>query len=203
MSRTDPYETLRDILARLSALLKDRGLARKDVVDPDKLSNATGLTVEEVRALLEGGTLPESEVDEITRDRVRFLYAKRHEGQDRKKATIIGEVATRLSVSKVWARQLLQGEKCPNVPHLKALSTYFGVPVAFFTDSAVDAVIRELGPILDELESDPLAELMEEFGIREVHARTDSGNPLTRHQKERLAAIIRFHLALGEGEPQR
>ncbi|GAA2417492.1 hypothetical protein GCM10010420_54790 [Streptomyces glaucosporus] len=199
MTGTDPHDSLRVLLGRLDELLEDRGLAREDVLKPDELSAATGLTAREVRALLGGRRPREPETEESIRNRVAFLYARRHGGEDGKKASITGEVAARLGVSRVWARQLLHGEKCPNVRHLKALSTYFGVPVAFFTDSAADALARELGPVLGELESDPLAELMEEFGIREVHARA-GGSLLTRRQRERLAAIIRFHLALdGEG----
>ncbi|GAA2445102.1 helix-turn-helix transcriptional regulator [Streptomyces macrosporus] len=196
-----PYRPLGDILGRLEPLLSSRGLSHDDALDLDELSASTGLTKREIHTLLKGGRLRERPVEKITRSRVNSLYAKRHEGDDRKKAVIIAEVADRLGVSKVWARQLLQGDKCPNVPHLKALSTYFGVPVTFFTDSAPDALARELGPIVSKWEDpDPLAELMKEFGIREVHARSDDGSPLSQQQKARIAAIVR--LVIGEEESQ-
>ncbi len=191
MTKT-PHGSLGDLLGRLESILSSRELSHDEALDLDGLSTSTGLTKREIRTLLKGGRLRDRPVEEITRNRVKSLYARRHGGDDRKKAAIIVEVADRLGVTRVWARQLLHGEKCPNVPHLKALSTYFEVPVAFFTDYAPDALARELRPIVERLESegpDPLADLVGEHGIRAIAAR-NGGRSLTRTQREAIARFV-------------
>ncbi|HZG07269.1 MAG TPA: transcriptional regulator [Streptomyces sp.] len=194
MTETDPYAPLHGILRRLDTLLERRGLTREDVVDPDELSAATGLATTEIRTLLRGGRPRERTLGEFVPRRVNFLYKRLLAASGRRPADIVGEVAAALNATSVWARSLLQGDKLPNVPHLTALAEYFRVPVTFFTDSAPVALARELRPIVSRLEEpDPLATLMERFGIQRVHARTDG--PITPSQKAAIAAFLEVVLS--------
>ncbi|MFP8963363.1 transcriptional regulator [Streptomyces nanhaiensis] len=201
------HNSLDEVLERLDALSEDRGLTRDDVLDLGELSAATGLGTREIRTLLRGGRVRERKVGEIAPRRVNFLYERRLRESGRRPADIVGEVAAGLGVTGVWARSLLQGEKCPNVPHLAALADYFGVPLTFFTDSPRDALIRELRPVLGRLEPDPagvepdpLTALVGEHGTRAIAAR-GGGRALTRAQREAIARFVADFVA--DSEPGR
>ncbi|MCI0383128.1 helix-turn-helix transcriptional regulator [Streptomyces sp. CNQ085] len=190
------HNALNEVLERLDALSESRGSTRDDVLDPGELSAATGLGTREIRTLLRGGRVREREVGETAPRRVNFLYERCLRESGRRSADIVGEVAARLGVTGAWARSLLQGGKCPNVPHLAALADYFGVPLTFFTDSPCDALVRELRPVVGRLESepaggvlDPLAALVGEHGTRAIAAR-DGGRTLTRTQREAIARFV-------------
>ncbi|WP_143688585.1 helix-turn-helix domain-containing protein [Streptomyces barkulensis] len=188
---------LDEVLERLDALSKSRGLTRDDVLDLGELSAATGLGAREIRTLLRGGRVRERKVGETAPRRVNFLYERLVRESGRRPADIVGEVAARLGVTGAWARSLLQGGKCPNVPHLAALADYFGVPLTFFTDSPRDALTRELRPVVGRLESepagreldDPLTALVGEHGARAIAAR-GGGPALTRTQREAIARFV-------------
>ncbi|MGY1455638.1 helix-turn-helix domain-containing protein [Streptomyces sp. SS8] len=186
---------MNEVLERPDALSESRGLARDDLLDLGELSAATGLGTREIRTLLRGGRVRERKVGETAPRRVNFLYERLLKESVRRPADIVGEVAARLGVTGAWARSLLQGGKCPNVPHLAALADYFGVPLTFFTDAAPDALARELEPVVAGLEEpDPLVSLMERVGIEDVYTRHNTH--FTPEAKTRIAAIVQ--LALGQ-----
>ncbi|MBN3932118.1 hypothetical protein IQ279_21245 [Streptomyces verrucosisporus] len=202
------HNPLDEVLERLDALSESRGLTRDDILDLGELSAATGLGTREIRTLLRGGRVRERKVGETAPRRVNFLYERLLRESGRRPADVVGEVSARLGVTGAWARSLLQGGKCPNVPHLAALADYFGVSLTFFTDPPRDALTRELLPVVGRLESesagmgleDPLAALVGEHGARAIAAR-GGGSTLTIAQRKAIARFVVDFVA--DSEPGR
>lgn len=198
MVESDLYGPLHDLLGRLDRLLEARDKTREDVLNVDRLAAATGLTRQEVGTLLRGRRLRARQTAEYVPQRVRLLCERHEQKTGKTLARMVGDLTAGGAMGDVWARKLLQGERVPSVPHLGVLADYFGVPVAYFMDSAPVALARELRPIVDELEEDPLDALMDRFGIQAVHARTDGR--LTPSQRATIAGLIEVVLRQEEGK---
>ncbi|MER6532081.1 hypothetical protein [Streptomyces sp. NPDC001508] len=185
----DSDPPLPETLERLEALIEAQELDRSQLLDPAKLAIETALPESTVRILLAGGVPPADTVDDRARARIRALAIANLEATGRRMADLAAEVHTKTGVSEVWARQVCDGKKTPNLDLLHGLVNFFGVKEgeAFFTAPADEALNRVLLPTLRELESnapDPVQALMDRYGVRETDLRLHGS--MTRRQLERL-----------------
>ncbi|MFF8322052.1 hypothetical protein ACF06V_33465 [Streptomyces bobili] len=196
---SDPSCSLPETLARLRALIAERGLREEAVFDVSELSRAAVLDEAEVRALLAGeephdGGSAEEAVKERVRNRLARVYRAYLDTSRVSFADGIRTVAARLDISEMWARQLVKGVKVPSVGHLSQLAEFFAVDLHFFTDPAHDSLNRVLRPLLRELrQEDPVAELMSEHGLAGISFRG-----LAPERRAMLAGVIKAVL-----EPQK
>ncbi|MGW5336023.1 hypothetical protein [Streptomyces bauhiniae] len=192
---------LAESLARIEALVVERGLDGEELLDPAALATRTALPQETVRALLAGEEPPRDTVNDRVRARIRTLAAARLASSNRRMADLAAEMHTRFGVSQMWARQVCDGKKMPNVELLHELVGFFGVAgEAFFTlpaDEALDQVLRK---IIARFENDPLQALMDQYGVRSTDLRTH-GSP-SRRQLERLLEGV-FHSMTTDEEGER
>lgn len=197
-------EPLPETLRRLTALIQDRDLNRAQLLDAEKLAARTALSPETVRVLLQGGHVPVESVDERVCARIKALSDAQTAGTGaseaertrtrKSRAQLVNELAETLGVSKPWARQVSEGKKVPNVTLLHQLVKFFNVDAstgeAFFTAEAPDALNRELTSILARYEapdSDPVKQLLEQFGVQAVNTRQHGDASIT---PEQLGAIL-------------
>ncbi|MEU6551287.1 hypothetical protein ABZ915_13545 [Streptomyces sp. NPDC046915] len=150
----EPVPSLREALERLDAVIQERGLKRRDLLDPEALSARTALPVTTVRLLLQGGDPPDEAVGERVRARIQALSEARLARSGGRMSELTGDISRRLGVSEYWARQVCDGKKVPSVEFLHGLVNFFGVPggEAFFTAPADDALRYALLPVLRQLE---------------------------------------------------
>ncbi|MDQ0931194.1 transcriptional regulator [Streptomyces turgidiscabies] len=194
-------DPLSETLARLEERIAEARLDRADVLDIRGLSARTSLTEGEIQALLtEGAQPPADDIEDRIRRRVSTLHETRLAANGRTRAEVCKEVASALSISPEWARQLLLGKKMPNVPDLTALAAYFGVEqgTGFFTDPAPIALNRELRRLLEELggaEEGPLVRFATRHGVVTLALR---GRQLTPRGQEALAVMLEGLLSVGE-----
>ncbi|UXY24916.1 hypothetical protein N8I84_41455 (plasmid) [Streptomyces cynarae] len=194
--------TLQETLARLDALIAERGLSREETLDPVALARSTALSEETVRALLNGESVPEEDIDQRVVKRVRALFLARLVETGKSRTRLCNEAAAQMEISGEWARLLLNGEKVPNVKLLAGLEEFFGVEPGSFQCTAVDALSRVLRPILSGLEvdsetsADPMTDLMDRFNIVSMARR---GKPATPHQ---AAMMAQFIVAVLESGPE-
>ncbi|MFF1678382.1 hypothetical protein ACFVYG_20375 [Streptomyces sp. NPDC058256] len=188
-------------LARLDAwIAQQEGRGREDIPDlnVDELAMRTALDPAEVSILLGGGEVPEGEVDPRVCQRVNAMYEAHLERTEHRPADVCAKVAAKLEITPKWARALLLGKRTPNVKHLVGLQKFFDVEEGFFTATAEDSLNRALQPVLRKLEAEePLASLMDEFGLVAVHRR---GGPLTPERKALLTSMLRAVLDSGADE---
>lgn len=197
-------EPLPETLRRLTALIEEQQLDRAHLLDPERLAARTALAPETVRTLLQGGRAPAESVDERVCARIKALTDAQVAGAGdseaerattrKSRAQLVNELAQTLGVSKPWARQVSEGKKVPNVTLLHQLVKFFNVDVStgesFFTAEAPDALNRELTSILTRYEtpdSDPIKQLLEQFGVQAVDTRQHGDASIT---PEQLGAIL-------------
>ncbi|MET7289957.1 hypothetical protein [Streptomyces sp. NPDC005573] len=192
---------LPETLERLAALIRERGLDRADVLDPGGLAARTALPEGTVRTLLAGGAPPADTVNDRARTRINVVAAAYLATTGGRMSDLAAELHTRLGVSEVWARQVCDGKKVPNLELLHGLVKFFGVDggESFFTAPAEDALNQALLPALRTLETDPLQALMDRCGVRGTDLRAH-GAP-SRRQLERLVeGVLRSVLPDGPDE---
>jgi transcriptional regulator with XRE-family HTH domain len=183
-----------------------RDHAAEQELAPQELADQTALPVGTVRALLRGEAPPPDTVDERVCSRIKVL-ADAHLARTRKRfADLVPEVAGKLSISDVWARKLLRGEKTPNVTLLHGLVEFFKVDggEAFFTASPADALNRALLKILEKYEEpqqDPVDALMAKFGVKAMDLRHHG--TMTKDQLEMLLEGVIKSVVPREGDPRR
>ncbi|MER7937833.1 MULTISPECIES: hypothetical protein [unclassified Streptomyces] len=151
---TQHHAALRATLARIHALCAQRQTDPGEVLDVEALSRATGLSIVDVRALLDGQDLADDDIETRVRQRLVTLYKGRVATTGKRAADIRQEIQAHLGVSHEWVRQLCNGAKTPNVAALAGLREYFGVPDRFhFTAPAAKTLDLELQPTLRVLEA--------------------------------------------------
>ncbi|MCT9107567.1 hypothetical protein [Streptomyces mirabilis] len=182
---------LRETLSRIA----EQDLA----LDAEGLSRRTGISVQHIQTLLDGGELTDEDVDTRIRERLQFLCRQRlaesgRTYRDREAvAALTKDIASAIGVSSVWARQLVSGEKTPSMKHGHELTRYFGVPDGFLTETPAAALNRTLQSHLQNESgaggspADPLAELKSRFGLVGISRR---GEPLSRDEAARFAGLI-------------
>ncbi|MER7759502.1 hypothetical protein [Streptomyces sp. NPDC097619] len=191
-------------MARIRRLLAERNLRLDQYLDLKKLSYDTGVSTETVAALLAGRATAESrETDtrEIARHRFRFLHATRT-GPTGDPYTA-REIADAINVTREWVRLLLgkDQKKIPSLEVAKPLARFFGEEITFLTDTASEALNKQLHRIVESLESpsstDPMERLISEYGLQGVSARSTD---LTDRQKHVLAGMIMGMITSNDAE---
>lgn len=121
----------------------------------------------------------------------------------RRMSDLTAELHARLGVSEMWARQVCDGKKVPNLELLHGLVKFFGVDgeEGFFTAPAHDALNRALLPALRGLETDPLQALMDRYGVRGTDLRAHGS--MSRRQLERLLEGVLRSVLPDEGAARR
>ncbi|MET9607231.1 hypothetical protein ABZZ17_19445 [Streptomyces sp. NPDC006512] len=199
-----PHPPLSETLARLDALITERGLDRAEVVDVSALSSRTLLTEGEVNRLLAGEELPEESINERVSGRVKILFEKLVAETGRRATDVRREIASQLGLSPEWVRQLCLGAKVPAIEHGVPLQEYFekffGTEEGFLWATKSQLLNRALQSALMELErlpdqsrleyhpNDPMNQIMEELGLSGTSTRAKT---LSHARKTTLAKKIR------------
>ncbi|MFF3013634.1 hypothetical protein [Streptomyces sp. NPDC057939] len=210
-----PHPPLGETLARLDALITERGLDRAEVVDISMLSSRTLLTEAEVGGLLAGEELPEASINDRVSARVKILFEKLVAQTGKRATDVRREIASQLDLSPEWVRQLCLGIKVPAIEHGVPLQEYFerslGIDEGFLWATNSQLVNRALRSTLTDLEripnrtpvefcpSDPMHEIMEELGLSGAATRAKS---LSHARKNTLAKKIREWMDEGENEDE-
>ncbi|MFJ5842303.1 hypothetical protein ACIQGO_37125 [Streptomyces shenzhenensis] len=199
----DSDPPLPETLERLDALIEEHSLKRSELLDPAMLANKAALPESTVRTLLAGGMAPAEAVNDRARARIHTLAMARLAATGRRMADLAAELHAELGISEMWARQVCDGKKVPNLELLHGLVNFFDVAggEAFFTAPADDALNRVLLPTLRRLESDPLQALLDQFGVRGTDLRMHGS--MTRLQLERLLEGVLRSVLPDEGEDRR
>ncbi|MGV4985746.1 hypothetical protein ACVB8X_06760 [Streptomyces sp. NRAIS4] len=170
---------LQETLERLNRCIEEQNLSRSDLLDVGSLAGRAALPESTVAALLRGEDVAAGTVEERVTTRIRALASTRHGGDRRKMADLVNEMVDQLGISAPWARNVLNGDKMPNVRLLHDLAKFFDVDggEGFFTRTPAESLNRILVPVLERYEKpqpqDPILELMKQYGV----VRTD----LRRH----------------------
>ncbi|MGW1363037.1 hypothetical protein ACWCQP_37215 [Streptomyces chartreusis] len=169
---SDSARTLPETLARIEELIPESGRPRHEVLNVRELSHATGLYESEVELLLAGGNLKEEEDQEaLVRQRVRFLY-EQHTGANNGPREIT-EIAAAIGATPTWTKKLTEGTAKPSLISGRRLTKYYEVAATFLTDTAEEALNRELQPVLFDLEveADP-GKTLKEMGVLHLSSRS-------------------------------
>ncbi|MEU3895254.1 hypothetical protein [Streptomyces sp. NPDC045251] len=199
----EPVPPLHETLERLEALITEHGLDRTDLLDPAKLAAQTALPEDAVRVLLAGGSLPADTVNDRVRARISTLATAYLQATGRRMSDLASELHLRLGVSEIWARQICDGKKVPNLEFLHGLVKFFDIEggEAFFTAPADETFNRVLLSTLRRLESDPVQALLDRYGVRGTDLRAHGS--MTRRQLERLLEGVFRSVLPEEGEDNR
>ncbi|CAL9326772.1 hypothetical protein [Streptomyces sp. SudanB91_2054] len=168
---SDPYPPLPETLARIRELSEVCGKPVDETLDAARLSFLTGVTEQDVRTLLAGGTAPAADLDVMVRDRVRFLYETRTDGKGNPRD--IRDIAAAIEQTTTWTKKLVSGDAKPNILVGAALTKYYDVASSFLTDPPADAVNRELQPTLFDLQvaTDP-SKALRDLGVVHIAGRS-------------------------------
>ncbi|MDL5199607.1 hypothetical protein [Streptomyces sp. ALI-76-A] len=136
---------LPETLQRLEELIREHGLDRSAIFDPQVLAAKTALPESTVRHLLEGSTPPADTVNERVCARMKALSNAYLARTGKRMADLAAEISARTGVSDVWARSVCDGKKTPNIQLLHHLVGFFGVDgESFFTVPAEEGLNRAL-----------------------------------------------------------
>ncbi|MFE1206362.1 hypothetical protein ACFW5V_32265 [Streptomyces sp. NPDC058762] len=168
---SDPYPPLPETLARIRELSEACGKPIDEVLNAARLSHATGVAEPDVQTLLAGGATPDIDLDVMVRDRVRFLYETRTDGEGNSRD--IRDIAAAIDQTTTWTKKLVTGDAKPNILVGAALTKYYDVASSFLTDPPADAVNRELQPILFDLQvsTDP-GKALRDLGVVHIAGRS-------------------------------
>ncbi|MFJ9900556.1 hypothetical protein ACIQPR_45235 [Streptomyces sp. NPDC091280] len=185
----EPSTSLPETLRRLNELITEQGLDRADIFDVQTLAAKTALPVTVVRRLVKGGKPTPDTVSDRVCARMKVVSDAYLADTGKEMKHLAADLHKALGISDFWARSVCEGKKMPNVDLLHHLAGYFRVDGGerFFTAAADEALNRVLLPVLRKLEgtdTDPLSQLMREYGVESAHMRQDGD--LTRDQVERV-----------------
>ncbi|MFF4567989.1 helix-turn-helix domain-containing protein [Streptomyces sp. NPDC001435] len=191
-------------LARLEALLKERGMNRSQLLNPGELAAKTALSERTVSVLLQGGRIPADTVTTRVSARIKALADAYLARTGKRMADLAGSISRELGVSSVWARQVCSGDKVPSVELLHGLVGFFGVEggEAFFTAPASEALNRALLPMLAALQQTPVRPQVEDLAaLLAGHEEAvpsprdaDADNVLSREQPTSAALVLSARL---------
>ncbi|WP_229882440.1 hypothetical protein [Streptomyces alanosinicus] len=186
-------------------LIDEHGLRRSDVLDPKQLAVQTAQPETVVAHLLNGGAPPVDTVSERASARIKTLSNDYLARTGKRMSDLAAEVSLRSGVSEVWARQVCDGKKTPNIELLHHLVGFFGVDggESFFTASADEALNRVLLSVLAKLDNpgtDPVGALLDRYGVKAADLRQHGS--MTRQQLERVLEGVLRSVVPEEGEPK-
>jgi hypothetical protein len=144
----EPPTQLPETLRRLDALIKEQGLERSELLNPQELAARTFLPEDTVHTLLAGGIPPADTVNDRVRARIKAMADDYLTRTGKRMSGLASSISRQLGVSAFWARQVCTGEKVPSVELLHGLVGFFEVEggEAVFTAGAPVALNRVLLP---------------------------------------------------------
>ncbi|MET9108919.1 helix-turn-helix transcriptional regulator [Streptomyces zhihengii] len=158
--------------ARVADLADKLGISHDEVFDAHLLSEASGVPVDVVRALLDGR--PAGEPDLQARFLQRFDLLRRTRLKPNGRRWTQQEIADGAGMSRQQAGALINGDRRPTMEHCDAIQRFFRVHAGFLTaddeDALVGALQRTEQGLLQDFagESDPLERLLQDHGVRGI-----------------------------------
>ncbi|MFJ6934969.1 helix-turn-helix domain-containing protein [Streptomyces sp. NPDC101132] len=171
-------------VARVAELADKLGRAHAEVFDLRRLSEASGVPADVVRALLDGRPAGEPDVQARFLQRLALLRRTRVKPNGRRYTQ--QEIADGAGMSRQQAGALINGDRRPTMEHCDALQRFFGVHAGFLTahdaDALTDALLRTEQQLLQDFAgreretvpaqvpagADPLARLLQDHGVRGI-----------------------------------
>ncbi|WP_234337133.1 hypothetical protein [Streptomyces xylophagus] len=187
----------------MDELINEQGLKRADIFDSQVLAARTALPDVVIGRLLKGRKPPADSVNERVCARLKVVSSAYLARTGKRMSELAADIHAELGISDVWARNVCEGKKTPNIDLLHHLAAYFGVEDGerFFTAPADEALNRVLLPTLRQLEvpeTDALALLLRQYGVETAHMRQDGS--MTREQIERVLKGVLQSVLPQEGE---
>jgi transcriptional regulator with XRE-family HTH domain len=169
--------------ARVAELAGKLARPQAEVFDLRRLSDASGVPTEVVRALLDGRPAGEPDLQARFLQRLDLLRRTRVKPNGRRYTQ--QEIADGAGMSRQQAGALINGDRRPTMEHCDAIQRFFGVHAGFLTahdaDALTDALQRTEQQLLqdfaareretvppDPAASDPLARLLQDHGVRGI-----------------------------------
>ncbi|WP_030210556.1 helix-turn-helix transcriptional regulator [Streptomyces sp. NRRL S-87] len=159
--------------ARVAELANTLGRAHSEVFNLRRLSEASGVPADVVKALLDGRPAGEPDLQARFLQRLDLLRRTRVKPNGRRYTQ--QEIADGAGMSRQQAGALINGDRRPTMEHCDAIQRFFGVHAGFLTahdgDALNDALLRTE------------QQLLQDFAVREretVPAQASAGDPLAR-----------------------
>ncbi|MEV8531900.1 helix-turn-helix transcriptional regulator [Streptomyces sp. NPDC051211] len=173
-------------VARVADLADKLGRDQSEVFNLRRLSEASGVPADVVKALLEGR--PAGEPDLQTRFLQRLDLLRRTRVKPNGRRYTQQEIADGAGMSRQQAGALINGDRRPTMEHCDAIQRFFGVHAGFLTahdaDALTDALLRTEQQLLQDFAvrereretarstasqtDDPLARLLQDHGVRGI-----------------------------------
>ncbi|MFK4599589.1 helix-turn-helix domain-containing protein [Streptomyces pristinaespiralis] len=159
-------------VARVAELADKLGMSHSEVFDVQKLSEASGVPADVVRALLDGQ--PAGEPDLQARFLQRFDLLRRTRLKPNGRRYTQQEIADGAGMSRQQAGALINGDRRPTMEHCDAIQRFFKVHAGFLTADDADALDSALQRTEQSLlqdyagDGDPLERLLQDHGVRGI-----------------------------------
>lgn len=159
-------------VARVAELADKLGMSHSEVFDVQKLSEASGVPADVVRALLDGR--PAGEPDLQARFLQRFDLLRRTRLKANGRRYTQQEIADGAGMSRQQAGALINGDRRPTMEHCDAIQRFFKVHAGFLTADDADALDSALQRTEQALlhdyagDGDPLERLLQDHGVRGI-----------------------------------
>ncbi|ALC19423.1 helix-turn-helix domain-containing protein [Streptomyces pristinaespiralis] len=159
-------------VARVAELADKLGMSHSEVFDVQKLSEASGVPTDVVRALLDGR--PAGEPDLQARFLQRFDLLRRTRLKPNGRRYTQQEIADGAGMSRQQAGALINGDRRPTMEHCDAIQRFFKVHAGFLTADDADALDSALQRTEQSLlqdyagDGDPLERLLQDHGVRGI-----------------------------------
>ncbi|MFF5449238.1 helix-turn-helix domain-containing protein [Streptomyces sp. NPDC012888] len=172
-------------VARVADLADKLGRDQGEVFDLRRLSEASGVPADVVKALLEGRPAGEPDLQARFLQRLDLLRRTRVKPNGRRYTQ--QEIADGAAMSRQQAGALINGDRRPTMEHCDAIQRFFGVHAGFLTahdaDALNDALLRTEQQLLQDFadrererereaaagaDDDPLARLLQNHGVRGI-----------------------------------
>ncbi|MGW7287353.1 helix-turn-helix domain-containing protein [Streptomyces sp. NPDC054847] len=159
-------------VARVAELADKLGMSHSEVFDVQKLSEASGVPADVVRALLDGR--PAGEPDLQARFLQRFDLLRRTRLKANGRRYTQQEIADGAGMSRQQAGALINGDRRPTMEHCDAIQRFFKVHAGFLTADDADALDSALQRTEQSLlhdyagDGDPLERLLQDHGVRGI-----------------------------------
>nr|WP_240449326.1 helix-turn-helix transcriptional regulator [Streptomyces harenosi] len=158
------------VVARVTALADRLGIPHTEVFDVGRLSVASGVPEQVVKALLSGRPAGEPDVQARFLQRLDLLRRTRLKPNGRKYTQ--QEIADGAGMSRQQAGALINGDRRPTMEHCDAIQRFFRVHAGFLTAEDPEA----LASALQHTEQD----LLQKLADRERAAAAAADDPLER-----------------------
>ncbi|QCX82639.1 Helix-turn-helix protein (plasmid) [Streptomyces sp. YIM 121038] len=183
-ARNDQLE-IRQLLEQVDDLARRLGKSRDQVLDPARVSYATGIPHRRVEELLAGACpltppVPREDLKRYNNSlfvqRLALLHQTRVDENGQRYSQRAIARGTGISIPQIG--HLLEGERSPNNDHATRIERFFGVAEGFCSRPEGAALIAALRPLVaEELPQLITRELLEELGVHAVALRRSGSAP--------------------------